>query len=64
MIEGTTQMYEKILSSEIKEDGLFLLALHLLRSHQLRMMLQKKKDHVLELVKKLSEDAKYIDVCR
>lgn len=63
-IEGTSQMYEKILSGDIREDGLSLLTLHLLRSHKLRAVLQKKSDSVLEIVRKLSEDAKYVDLCR
>jgi len=57
-------MYEKILTGEIKEDGLFLLTLHLLRSYKLRAVLQKKNDQVLEIVRKLSEDTKYVDLCR
>jgi hypothetical protein len=63
-IEGTSQMYERILFGEMKEDGISLLTLHLLRSHKLRAVLRKKSDSVLEIVKKLSEDTKYIDLCR
>jgi hypothetical protein len=58
-------MYEKLLSSsEFREEGLFLLAYHLLRSYKLRQILQKRGDRVLELVGQLGEDSKMADLCR
>lgn len=58
-------MYEKLLTSnELKEEGLFLLAYHLLRSYKLRQVLQRRTDHVLDFVKQISEDSKVADLCR
>lgn len=48
MLEEAPLMYEKLLGSgEFREEGLFLLAYHLLRSYKLRLTLQKRTDRVL-----------------
>lgn len=41
-ISGTIEMYEKVLTSELKEEGLLLLCYHLLRSDKLRIQIRKK----------------------
>jgi len=52
-------MYEKFLESEFMEDALFLLGYHLLRCHQLRVMLKKKEDKIIEILSLLSKEQRY-----
>ena len=48
----------------MREEGLLLLCYHLLRSNKLRQQLCTKLSKVLQIVKKCSEQSKYLDVCK
>lgn len=37
---------------------------HLLRSYKLRSVVNKKGDKIYEIIKKLSLDTKYMDICK
>ena len=50
---GTSDVYEKFLTSDLKDEGLELLLYHLLRSAKLRLLLRGGQNKVLELVKKI-----------
>lgn len=50
---GTSEVYEKLLTSDVKDEGLELLLYHLLRSAKLRQLLRGGQSKVLEFVKKI-----------
>jgi hypothetical protein len=57
-------MYEKFLQSQYLEDALFLLGFHLLRSHQLRIILKKREDRVFDTLTLLSKQPELTDTCK
>jgi hypothetical protein len=57
-------MYEKVLGGDLKEDSLFLLGYHLLRSQKLREVVRRKEDKVVDTVKSYLNDPKHLDTAR